>query len=132
MLSYLFWPNPPAPAYSSPKVVMILLVCVVLIAASFSLKRWRSKQSSSVTRKLSKSWSRVALWLAISGLFLTVCRVEGISYISMRFWWIIWALSALLFVGFQIKMFRMRHYEVLPQEGKEEDPREKYLPKKKK
>jgi hypothetical protein len=132
MLSYLFWPNPPAPFYNSPKVVIVLLVCTVLVVSSFALKRWRSAQTNAVTRKLSKSWPGAALWFGITGLFLTVCRVEGISYISMRFWWIIWGISALLFSGFQIKFFRMRHYEVLPQQAKEEDPREKYLPKKKK
>ncbi|MAE68633.1 MAG: hypothetical protein QF793_03725 [Candidatus Peribacteraceae bacterium] len=132
MLSYLFWPNPPAPFYSSPKVVVAFLVCAVLIVSSFALKRWRSAQSTAVTRKLSRSWANVALWYGIIGIFLTVCRVESISYLSMRFWWIVWGASAAVYIGFQIKMYRMRHYEVVPQEKKDEDPREKYLPSKKK
>ena len=132
MLSYLFWPNPSAPFYSSTKVMAALLVCTLLIAGSFAIKRWRNKQSNAVTRKLSRSWPSAAFWFGLTGLFMVVCRVEGISYVSMRFWWVIWGVCALLFAGFQIKIFSMRHYEVLPQQAKKEDPREKYLPKKKK
>ena len=131
MLHYLFWPNPPAPFYSSPKVIVILLICAALIVSSMIIKRWRIRHHNAVTRKLSRTWQSALFWFGIIGLFMVVCRVEGISYLSMRFWWIIWGVSALLYTGFQIKMFRSRHYEVLPTQSKEEDPLEKYLPKKK-
>ena len=131
MLSYLFWPNPPAPAYSSPKVLLVLLLCAFLVAASFGLKRWRNKQSNAVTRKLSRSWSVAALWFGLVGLFMVICRVEGISYLSMRVWWFVWMIAFVLYVVLQIKLFRARHYEVIPQEKREEDDRDKYLPKKK-
>lgn len=131
MLTYLFWPNPQAPAYNSPKVVILLLLCAVLIVGSFAVKRWRSKQANAITRKLSRSWANACLWFGLTGFFLAVCRVEGISYLSMRFWWFVLGASAAFYIGFQIKIFRMRHYEVLPKEKQEEDPRAKYLPKKK-
>tara|TARA_Y100000310_G_C19951035_1_gene476848 strand:+ start:120 stop:314 length:195 start_codon:yes stop_codon:yes gene_type:complete len=63
---------------------------------------------------------------------MVVCRVEGISYLSMRMWWFVWLLAIAFFVFLQVKMFRARHYEVLPNEQHIEDPKEKYLPKKKK
>ncbi|MBT4119367.1 MAG: hypothetical protein HOG89_00060 [Candidatus Peribacter sp.] len=132
MLSYLFWPNPPVPSYDSPKVVIVLLVCVLLMFGSFAIKRWRNSQSNAVTRKLSRSWQSASFWFGIVGLFMAVCRVEGISYLSMRFWWVVWGAIVVIYIGFQIKMFRSRHYEIVPQEAKEQDPREKYLPKKKK
>lgn len=131
MLSYLFWPNPPAPSYSNPKVIVLLVVCALLLAGSSYLKRWRSRHPNAVTRKLSRSWSTASLWFGLSGVFMTVCRVEGISYLSMRFLWVIWFAVAVLFIALQWKLFRMRHYEVVPQSHKEKDPMEKYLPKKK-
>jgi hypothetical protein len=132
MLSYLFWPNPPAPLYNSPKVVIALLFCAVLIFGSFAVKRWRSKQTNAMTRKLSRSWANACLWFGITGFFLVVCRVEGISYISMRFWWLVLGASIAFYIGFQLRIFRNRHYELLPQDQQEADPRDKYLPKKKK
>lgn len=131
-LSYLFWPNPPAPAYSSPKVLAILLLCSAMIVASFIVKRMQFRSSSAVVRKMIKSWSPILFWFGLVGLFMAVCRVEGISYLSMRFWWVLWALIGLVVAFFQWKMFRSRHYEVLPQQEEKNDPREKYLPKKKK
>ena len=132
MLSYLFWPNPPAPSYDNPKVVLILVACALMIAASFALKAWRKKLTNSVTRKLTKSYGPALFWFGLTGLFLVVCRVEGISYLSMRFWWVVLGAVFATFVGFQLKIFRMRHYEIIPNEHVEEDIREKYLPKKKK
>ena len=129
-LTYIFWPNPPAPPYGEPKVIIALLLGFGLIAASFMLKRWRNTTASPVTRKLSRMWPGASLWFGGIALFLTVCRVEGISYLSMRLWWIVWAIAGLVFLLFQAKMYRMRNYEVLPKEQKE-DPRDKYLPRKK-
>lgn len=132
MLSYLFWPNPPAPSYDNPKVIAALAVCGLLVAASFAVKRWRNKQSNAMTRKLTKNWGSAAFWFGVTGLFMAVCRVEGISYLSMRFLWVVWIVGVSVFALLQWKLFRMRHYEVIPQEKAEADPREKYLPKKKK
>lgn len=131
MLSYIFWPNPPAPYYSDTKVVVVVSVCIALVVCSFLIKRWRKTLDNAVTRKLSRSWAASSLWFGLVGLFLAVCRVEGISYLSMRLWWFVWAISAVCIVGFQVKMYRTRHYELVPQEKAQEDPREKYLPKKK-
>lgn len=131
MLEYLFWPNPPAPAYSDPKVTFIIVVCAGLVVCSFMLKRWRKKQHNPISRKLTRAWPSAALWFGLTGLFITICRVEGISYVSMRFWWLVWAIAFVLFALFQCKMYRSRHYEVVRPEKREEDPMEKYLPKKK-
>jgi len=132
ILSYLFWPNPYAPDYSNPKVVLLLLVCGVLVVGSFALKRWRKNKKNAVTKKLSRSWPSAAFWFGLIGLFLVVSRVEGISYVSMRVWWLVWFVTMGIYVGIQIKMYSMRNYEVLPKEQSADDPREKYLPKKKK
>jgi len=130
-MTYLFWPNPPTAAYSSTKVVLLLVICFGMVVASFIIKHWRRNLSNAVTKKLSRSWSLVLMWLGLVGLFLVVCRVEGISFVSMRAWWGVWLLVALIYAGIQMKMFRARHYELVPQKQEPDDPREKYLPKQK-
>ncbi len=130
-LVYLFWPNPGNATYGSPKAIALTVLCFLLIALSFAVKNWRKKQGS-ITKKLSRSWSSAFMWFGLTGLFLVVCRAEGISYVSMRVWWGVWLLIFAIYGFVQFKMFRSRHYEVLPQEKQQEDPRQKYLPKKKK
>lgn len=130
-LTYLFWPNPYAPDYSSTKVVLLLLVCVAFLFGSFALRFWR-KGVTGVTKKLTRTWPSAAFCFGLVGLFLVVCRVEGISYLSMRVWWFVWAAAFVGYAFVQYKMYRARNYEVLPTEEVAEDPRSKYLPKKKK
>lgn len=129
--SHLFWPRPPVVGYDDLKMQIILLICFGLIVTSFVLKRWRKKQSNAVTRKLSRSWRGAALWFGLIGLILAVSRAEDISYLSMRFWWVVWVCILALYLFIQIRTFRTRHYSKLPSEH-QDDPREKYLPRKKK
>jgi len=127
LLSYIFWPRPPVVAYDSPKMQVLLIFCGVLVLASFIIKRWRRKQQNPITRKLSRSWATAAIWFGIIGFILAVSRAEDISYISMRFWWIVWFGIFSLYVFIQIRLFRARHYKRLPNE-RVDDPRDKYLP----
>lgn len=129
-LSYLFWPNLPTSSYSHPKVLVMLVVCLGLMVGSFFLGLWRTKQQP-ITKKLSRTWASAAFWIGLVGAFLIVSRVEGIQFFSMRFLWVLWALAIAVYVILQIRIFRSRHYEVLPTE-RVEDPRGKYLPGKKK
>jgi hypothetical protein len=130
MLQYLFWPNPVSATYGDPKVLALLGLCAALIIGSFVLSFWRRKQSNPMTRKLSASWPRAALWFGVIGLVLVVSRVESIQFFAMRFLWVLWAVCILLFLLFQAKRWRTRHYELLPTVVTH-DPRDKYLPRKK-
>jgi cytochrome bd-type quinol oxidase subunit 2 len=129
-LTYLFYPNPGNAAFTSPKALALLIVCAVMLVASFAIRRWRNKLQNSVTRKLSKSWSSASFWFGLIGLFLVFARIEEIGYISMRFWWVIWIVALALYCLLQVRIYRARHYEVLPMQ-RSEDPRSKYLPGKK-
>ncbi len=132
IIQYIFWPNPSTPSYMDPKVLVILSVCCILVIGSFAVRYWRKTLSNPITKKLSRSYGTAMLWLGIVGLFLIICRVEGISYLSMRLWWGVWIFVAAAYTAIQIKIFRTKHYEILPRETVREDPNEKYLPKKKK
>lgn len=128
---YLFYPNPGTGSYTSTSALVILGISAVFIVASVSFRVWRKKQQNSVTRKLTKSWPASLLWFGIFGFVYAVSRVEGVSYISMRLWVFVWAACFLLFVLFQTRKFKNRYYEIIPQE-KKIDPKDRYLPKKKK
>jgi len=131
LLKYLLWPNLGTAAYDNPKVVSLLIASLCLIGLSLLIRLWRKRLSNSVTRRLSRSWAASALWFGIAALILTVSRAEGISYVSMRLWWVVWALILIIYIFFQIKIFRTRHYEKIATKIVE-DPLVKYLPRKKK
>lgn len=131
ILTYLFWPNPGNAAYSSPKAFLLLIGCGVLICVSLGIRGWRKRMKNPVTRKLSASWASAALSFGVIGLLLVVSRVEGIQFLAMRFLWVLWVGFAVLFLVFQARQYRTRHYDVLPRISVN-DPREKYLPGKRK
>jgi hypothetical protein len=130
LLRYLFWPNPGSAHYDDVSIVVLLILTLGMIVGSFAISFWRKRQANPVTRKLSAGWSRTAFWFGIFGLVMVVSRVENIQFIAMRALWLIWAAFLLLYVVFQLKKWRRKHYEVLPSVAVN-DPREKYLPKKK-
>jgi len=131
ILSYLFYPNPGNAAYISPKALLLLAVCIGLLLLAGVFKLWRTRLKNSVTKKLSGTWPASLFWFGIVGLIMIVARVENIQFLAMRFLWVLWSVSFLLFVFFQAKRYRMRNYEVLPKISST-DPRSKYLPSKKK
>ncbi len=131
LLTYLFWPNPANASYSSPKAMALIIFCILLIVASVALSLWRRKMTNPVSKKLTRSWPSAAFWFGFSGLILTISRVEQIQFISMRFLWLVWLVVAVLFIAVQLRLFKARHYQVLPKKVSH-DPRAKYLPKRKK
>jgi hypothetical protein len=125
--SYVFWPRPPLIPYDDPRMQALLALGAVLVVASFALRWWRAGHTG-MTRKLSRSWPRACLWFGLVALILAVSRAEDISYLSMRFLWVIWIGALLFYLWLQLRLFRARHYETLPRKERT-DPREKYLPK---
>ena len=132
ILIYLFYPNPGHLTYGSTQILLLFALCGGLLVASLLIRLWRTRQTNAVTRKLSRSWSSVAFWFGISGLVLTVSRVEKIQFIAMRFLWVVWVAVLALALVLQYRMFRMRHYAVVPRKVMPDDPGAKYLPGKRK
>lgn len=128
---YLFWPNPANATYGNPKVMALIVACALLIVASLTISLWRRSVGNAILKKLSRTWALAAFWFGLTGLVFVVARVEQIQFVSMRIWWVLWAAIAILYVFLQMKLFRARYYAVLPSE-REDDPRGKYLPRRKK
>lgn len=129
-LRYFFYPNPSGVTYTSTSAIVAVAVAVLLIALSFGIGRWRKHSTDARVKKLSRSWSSAALWFGIFDLILVVSRVEHIQYFAMRFMGVLWALALLVYCAVQVRVWRMRYYQVLPQ-AQVNDPRDKYLPGKK-
>lgn len=129
-LSYIFWPNPGSAHYDNPKVIALLVVCALLVVASFAISRWRQSLHNQSLKKVTRSWPSASLWFGLTGLLFTVSRAEQIQFLSMRALWFIWGAAALLYVILQVRAVRTRTYEVVPR-VKKEDPRSKYLPRRK-
>ena len=118
---YLVWPNPGNAYYGSTNIRLLLAVCVLFILLSFVLRFWRRHMQNPVFKKLSRSWP---------ALFLR--RISGfIGFLAMRLWWVLWGILLALYIVIQVRFFRMRYYEKLPTEVSS-DPRDRYLPKRKK
>ena len=130
-LLYLFYPNPGHLTYGSTQIVVLLAVSVGLVLVSFAIRFWRSRLSNAITKKLTRSWSGTAFWFGIVGLVLIVARVEKIQFLAIRFLWVFWGLFLLIAIVLQYRVYRMRHYEVMPRTIAPEDPKARYLPSKK-
>ncbi len=128
-LIYLFWPNPGNASYTSPKALTLLIACGCLIFLSLGIRIWRRHIQSGLLRKLSRSWATASFWFGITGLIMIVSRAEEIQYLSMRFLWVLWIAIALLYLFIQVRVWRARYYEVVPQ-ATIHDPRDPYLPRK--
>ena len=130
-LTYLFHPNPGNAGYESPKSLALLALCILLVFASVGLRLWRRNLKNPVTRKLSRSWPSAAMWFGVLGILFVVSRVETVGYLSMRFLWVLWIVAFIMYLWIQWKLFRMRHYTLAQKEPLPQDPRDTYLPKKK-
>lgn len=130
-LGYWFYPNPANATYGSPKAMALMIACALLVVIGIAIRVWRGRLANPITRKLSASWSSAAIWFGITGLIMVISRVEQIQFLSMRLLWVVWGVIAILYVFFQVRRYRSRHYTVLPK-VKKEDARDRYLPTKKK
>lgn len=132
LLTYIFYPNPGQFTYASAEIQVGLALCAALVLSSFGVRMWRARLTNSVTKKLSRAWSSVLFWFGVVGIVLLIARVEKIQFFAMRFAWVLWGIAFLLILFLQYKVYRARHYEVMPRAATPDDPRAKYLPGKKK
>lgn len=130
-LRYVFAPNPGHAAYGDSGMLFLIGIALALLVLALMIRSWRSGIQNPITKRLSRSWSAASFWFGVAALVLVVCRVEQIQFLAMRLLWVLWWVGVLFYVFFQVRQFRARHYKVLPAEHFS-DPREKYLPGKRK
>jgi steroid 5-alpha reductase family enzyme len=130
-LTFLFWPNPGNADYTSPKALLLLVLCIAAVVTSFVLPRLRARWQDPQLKKVSGSWAAACGWFGWSGLLLVIARVEEIQYLGMRFLWVIWGAALAAYLALQVRVYRNRYYEVIPNRPTQ-DARAQYLPKRKK
>lgn len=130
-LTYIFYPNPANADYTNPKAIVLLLVCVLFVVASFVVPRMRNRSADTQFKKISRTWATACGWFGWSGLVLVIARVEEIQFISMRFMWVIWGIALAAYLALQVRNYRVKYYQIIPSKPTE-DVRAKYLPTKKK
>lgn len=130
-LSYWFYPNPANAEYAHPKALVLLLLCIALVIAAIVLPRLRHRWQNPQLKKVSRSWATACAWFGGIGLVLVICRVEEIQYLSMRFLWVLWGVMLAAYLAFQVRNYRSRYYEIIPNNAVQ-DARQQYLPKRKK
>ena len=130
-LVYLFYPNPGRLTYGSTQIIAGFVLCGGFIVLSFLLRLWRARLTNAITKKLSRAWSSISFWFGLVGLVLIVSRIEKIQFLAMRFLWVIWGVLLVLLIALQYRLFRMRHYEVMPRKIAQDNPGAKYLPNRK-
>jgi glucan phosphoethanolaminetransferase (alkaline phosphatase superfamily) len=131
LLRHFFYPNPAGGSYGSTSMIVAMAICALLIVISFVIRWWRTRQADQRVRTLSRGWSSVTFWFGVVGLVLVVSRAEHIQFFAMRFLWVLWGVALAVYIGLQIRLWRARYYQVLPKLHVE-DPRDKYIPGKKK
>ena len=128
---YWFWPNPANADYTSPKALVLLVLCVAFVVASFVLPRLRNRSQDAQFKKVSKTWAAACAWFGWTGLVMVIARVEEIQFLSIRALWVLWGLALAAYVALQVRVYRNRYYEVIPNRPTQ-DARAAYIPKAKK
>ena len=131
VLTFLFWPNPGNADYTSPKALLLLVLCLAAVVASFVLPRLRAGWKNPQMKKVSGTWASACGWFGWSGLLLVIARVEEIQYLGMRFLWVLWGAALAAYLALQVRTYRNRYYEVIPNRPTQ-DARSQYLPKRRK
>lgn len=125
-MQYLFNLNP---GYQFKFAIPVLIIFALMIIVAI-LIRWRMKrQDRQDWQKIRANLVNLFLTTGIIGLILLFFRIEGISFFSARFWWVILLLVFLIW----LIMIAWHGLKILPKElkkKKEEEEFRKYLPTK--
>lgn len=128
-LSYYFAPYP-NPNFQFSKIT--LAICALILVAGIALIFFRKKMGSSKQQKWIRLYGKRLVNMGILGLALLFFREVGIPYFSMRIWWVVWLILLIAFSVLAVKHAIKAKNQVTVVKPKAEDPRTKYLPKRKK
>ena len=107
---------------------------VIMFFGSFILNYLRKKHiQDPVLKKTVRAIPKCMRWVSLIALILTLSRLEGVPYLSMRIWWIVLLLGMITFEIINWRKYFIRTKQKEKYAGKidENNEKTKYIPKKK-
>ena len=135
MNAFLYFWFDTTPATNFPYAGYAFAFIIIAFVGSFALEYFRRKYiSDSALKKALKPAPSTLWWTAITAIIMTWARLEGVSYVSVRFLWILLA----LFIVWRLFYIWKNHASILRKKMRfadsvsAQESMKKYLPKKKK
>lgn len=126
-LSYWFDRTPESMEFVTLRLFFFLFLFLFLLGIVLRIQaKHRAKDRSQ--KKLFRSFSSVCFTASLLGFILLFFRYEETPFFGARFWFLLWVLMIILWVGFLLRYF----FRIVPEKQKrlfEQRQREKYLPK---
>jgi hypothetical protein len=126
-LNYWFNTNPPSFIGPVFLVLGILLIVVFVVGVVVKWYAWKKRGNPPLHRVLSRL-GRAEIAVALIGGFLYFVSYEQTPVVSMRFWWLVLLVAAIVWKVF-ILLDILKRYPVEKKARLERLEREKYLPK---
>ena len=107
----------------------------IMFLGSFIVEHIRKHQiNDEIAKKSLRSLPKAMRFVSIIALILTLARLEGLPYLSMRIWWIALILVFIIFEIYAFIKFRKnkQKHVLYATTNKNQEEVTKYLPKKKK
>ncbi len=126
-LNYWFNANPPS--FIGPVFLILGILLIVIFVAGIVVKwfAWKKRGNPPLHRVLSRL-GRAEIAVALIGGFLYFVSYEQTPVVSMRFWWLVLLVAAIIWKVFII-LDILKRYPVEKKARLERLEREKYLPK---
>jgi len=126
-LNYWFNVNPPS--FIGPVFLILGILLIVIFVAGIVVKwfTWKKRGNPPLHRVLSRL-GRAEIAVALIGGFLYFVSYEQTPVVSMRFWWLVLLVAAIVWKVFII-LDILKRYPVEKKARLERLEREKYLPK---
>ncbi|MBP9869053.1 hypothetical protein KBC59_00635 [Patescibacteria group bacterium] len=131
-LTLPFWFNPAPPPFLPlvDRLLLVLFVGFVVIGVLAHLARLRGGLEKMTRRAISRAGT-LLITMGLFGLLLWAFLYERVSYLSMRFWYLVW-LGILIWWVYSIYKFVFIEIPQKQDQQKERDAINKWLPKSKK
>lgn len=132
LLSISYWFNYYATPFSPWSGKLILVVMALLAFAAIMLWIWKGRLKDLAQRHAASRVALCDLTAAITGLFLWFVNYEGVPFLSMRIFWVVWLLVFGSWKWMIYRSYKADRSNATMSHDPERAAYEKYLPKPKK
>lgn len=120
----------PNPDFYYVNIVLIIGLALIFLGIVWELYR-KHKMSDKIARKILRPYPGKLIRYGFLVLFLLAVRMAGLSYLSMRLWWLVLG-AFMLYSLLKLILTYGKEYRKRQEKVKVSGKEDKYLPKKKK